>query len=298
MDDHGMEFRRPFRMYELGICEETRRTPPREALVHQINIDRTDPVSLSGVQPVRSLFLSDLHLGFRYSRVEEVLEFLGRYEPEYLYIVGDFIDGWYLSREWHWCSICDEIILRLVSLSERGTRIFLTVGNHDRFLRSPMLQSLVRLSRVFEVNERFHHRSADGRGFIVVHGDQFDEMEKLPVPLATVLCRFYELMLMANLLWARLICSKHIREQSLSSKLRANVGWFLTHVRNYQTRAIQFAQRLGCDGIICGHVHSPKFLELEGVVYINTGDWIENCTACVEDYDGRFRIVRYEESEN
>ncbi|MBL8819835.1 MAG: UDP-2,3-diacylglucosamine diphosphatase [Planctomyces sp.] len=282
-------------MYELGICEETRRTALREALVHQISIDKTNSVSRSDAQPVRSLFLSDLHLGFRYSRVGEVLEFLKRYEPEYLYIVGDFIDGWSLSREWHWCSICDEIILRLVGLSERGTRIFLTVGNHDRFLRSPMLQSLVRLSRAFEVNDRFHHRSADGRGFIVVHGDQFDEMEKLPVPLATVLCRFYELMLMANHLWARLICSKHIRGQSLSSGLRANVGWFLKHLKENQMRAIRFAQSLGCDGIICGHVHSPKLVEHEGVVYINTGDWIENCTACIEDQCGKFRIVRYEE---
>jgi UDP-2,3-diacylglucosamine pyrophosphatase LpxH len=282
-------------MYELGFCEKTCRTPPREFSTHQICSDETSHGSLPGNRPVRSLFLSDLHLGFRYARVHEVLEFLGRYEPEYLYIVGDFIDGWYLSRDWHWCSICDEIILRLVSLSERGTRIFLVVGNHDRFLRSPLLQSLVRLSRVFEVNERFHHRSADGRGFIVVHGDQFDEMEKLPLPFASVFCRFYEWMLMANLLWARLICSKHIGDQSLSSRLRSNIGVFLTHLREYQMRAIQFAQGLGCDGIICGHIHSPKLFEHAGVVYINTGDWIENCTACVEDHDGGFRIVRYAE---
>ncbi len=282
-------------MHELSFCKETRGSDS-EAIFDGSSSDLNSENELEfQSQPVRSLFVSDLHLGFRYSRAKEFLKFLDRYKPENLYIVGDFIDGWYLSRNWHWCAACDEIILKLVHLAESGTRIFLTVGNHDRFLSSPMLKSLVRFSRTVELSDQFRHVSASGKDFIVIHGDQFDEMENVSPALANVLCWLYEWMLFANQLWARVASSQASGQHSLTSRIRRRLQVFLQHLRTYQLKAIHFARGKGCDGIICGHIHSPKFLEVEGVIYINTGDWLENCSACVEDHDGRFSIVSYDQ---
>lgn len=281
-------------MHELSFCKKTHCSHPEEAINHAASNLNSDNDPDLHSRSVRSLFVSDLHLGFRYSRAREFLEFLNRYRPENLYIVGDFIDGWYLSKNWHWCTACDEIILKLVHLAESGTRIFLTIGNHDRFLSSPMLKSLVRFSRTVELSDQFLHVSASGKDFIVIHGDQFDEMEHASPALASILCWLYEWMLFANQFWARVACSHSSGQQSLACRIRMRLRICLQHLRTYQHKAIHFARRQGCHGIICGHIHSPKFLEIEGVTYINTGDWLENCSACVEDHDGRFSIVSYD----
>lgn len=137
----------------------------------------SEPTSQPKTIRVRSLFLSDLHLGFRHSRVQSLLEFLNRHEPEHLYLVGDFIDGGCLQSRWHWQAECNQIVARLMDLARGGTHIRLAIGNHDDFLRLPLMLQLIRQSGMLEVAEEFYHETADGRQFLVLHGDQFNHYE-------------------------------------------------------------------------------------------------------------------------
>jgi UDP-2,3-diacylglucosamine pyrophosphatase LpxH len=243
------------------------------------------------IQFVRSLFISDLHLGFRHSRVSEVLNFLMTHEPENLYLVGDFIDGWSLRKGGYWQPECNQIVSRLMELARRGTRIRMAIGNHDDFLRDPMLQQLFVQSGLVEVAEEFHHKTANGRRFLVIHGDQFDHYERAPTFIVGLLSMSYEMVLRANSLWSRFTSSALHGNGSLVAGIKRRLSAVGTHVRHFRSQVVRHTRHQGCDGVICGHIHSPQQIDVEGITYCNTGDWVENCTAVVEDRDGELQLV-------
>ena len=240
---------------------------------------------------VRSLFISDLHLGFRHSQVEPLLKLLRTYEPEWLYIVGDFIDGWCVRKRWHWQPECSLVIQRLLELSRNGTRIHLAVGNHDNFLRTSIIQSLLCQNPGITVDEEFHHLLADGRRFLVMHGDQFDHCEQKSRISRWALSVCYEALLQVNRLWGCLTRSSLAGESSMISRFKAAVSGIQQHVRRFQSNLTRHARHRFCDGIICGHIHAPQVLELDGITYCNTGDWIESCSALIEDFHGQLHLI-------
>lgn len=242
---------------------------------------------------VRSLFLSDLHLGFRHSRVQTLLEFLNRHEPEHVYLVGDFIDGWCLQSliSWHWQAECNQIVARLMDLAKEGTRIRLAIGNHDDFLRGPMLLRFIEQSGMVEVAEEFHHQTADGRQFLIMHGDQFDHFERASCVTVGFLSLFYEAMLRANAVWSRTTSAALHGNNSFVACLKRRLKSLRKHVGHFQSQIVRHARHRGVDGIICGHIHAPQHIEIDGVTYCNAGDWVENCTAVIEDRDGALRLT-------
>lgn len=255
------------------------------------DVEETRPSSQSSITRVRSLFLSDLHLGFRHSRVQSLLDFLNRHEPENLYLVGDFIDGWCLQSRWHWQTECNLIIARLMDLAQRGTRIRLAIGNHDNFLRLPMMLRLIRRCDMLEVGEEFYHEMADGRQFLVLHGDQFDHYERASSFTVGFLSLFYEGMLRVNSLWSRATSAAMHGNGSFVTRMKRRMSSIGRHVRHYRDQIIRHARHRGCDGIICGHIHAPQHIEIDGITYCNAGDWVENCTALIEDNDGELRLT-------
>lgn len=240
---------------------------------------------------VRTLFVSDLHLGFRFSQVDQLLRLLDRCHPEYLYLVGDFIDGWYLSRRWHWRDACNRVVARLMQLAASGTEIRCVVGNHDEFLRQPLMQQLLKRTGVRLVADEFRHQTADGRSWLVLHGDQFDRYEHLPPLASWVLCKLYEGVLTANRIWSRCTSSARHGRSSLTAGVKAWLPSLARHVRRFRDEAVRHARERGFEGIICGHVHDPQAVHVDGVQYYNTGDWIENCTALIENFDGRLQLI-------
>ncbi len=246
---------------------------------------------LPKARAVRSLFISDLHLGFRHSRVRELLDFLMRHEPENLYLVGDFIDGWSLQKGWHWQPECNLIVSRLMDLARRGTRIRLAIGNHDNFLREPMLQQFILQSGMVEVAEEFHHRTANGRRFLVMHGDQFDHYERSSSLIVGSLSLLYEIALRANSLWSRTTSAALHGNGSLLGQLKRRLRAVRTHVGHFRNQIVRHTQHRGCDGVICGHIHAPQHTDVDGITYCNAGDWVENCTALVEERDGELQLV-------
>jgi UDP-2,3-diacylglucosamine pyrophosphatase LpxH len=246
-------------------------------------------------RPIRSLFVSDVHLGCRFAQTTAFLNYLSRFRPEYLYLVGDFIDGWKLSGRWFWDATCDSIIDRLFDLGRRGTIIRYTPGNHDSFLRQrDYLGEAFGQLDFLEIRDEFIHVTADSRRFLVVHGDQFDYVERRARWLSKLSSLIYDPLLALNRLW-----SWNIRRRRRHSPyggctlLKDVVKRLMKFISVYETKLLAQARRRDCDGVICGHVHSPIIAQQDSVSYCNTGDWVETCTAIVEHYDGRLELQQY-----
>lgn len=235
---------------------------------------------------VRTLFVSDIHLGCRHSQAAAFLELLERFEPEKLYLVGDFIDGWKLRTRWRWLPEYDQILRRLMELKRGGTELFYTPGNHDEFLRGFLANF-----GVIDIQDRFVHEAADGRRFVVTHGDQFDRIEKSAGWLSLVASYAYDVLLSANWLGNRLRGKKH-DPYAFCGAIKRRIKRLVKHVSEFEDQLVGSARDAECDGIICGHIHAPRIQQLGDVAYINTGDWVENCSALVELDDGSFDLIR------
>lgn len=236
---------------------------------------------------VRSLFVSDIHLGCKHAQAAEFLEMLERFEPRNLYVVGDFIDGWKLKRRWRWLPEYDRIFQRMMALKRSGTRLMYTPGNHDSFLRGFLANF-----GVIEIQDRFIHEAADGRRFVVTHGDQFDRVEQSCQWLSLVASYAYDVLLTANW-WANKLRGKKHDPYAFCGAIKRRVKRLVKHVSEFEQQLLDDARGADCDGIICGHVHAPRITTIDEVAYLNTGDWVENCTALVEFDDGSFDLVRY-----
>ncbi|WP_197525733.1 UDP-2,3-diacylglucosamine diphosphatase [Pseudobythopirellula maris] len=230
--------------------------------------------------------MSDVHLGCKHSQAVAFLELLERHEPEQLYIVGDFIDGWKLKRRWRWLPVYDQIMLRLMAMKRRGTRLLYTPGNHDDFLRS-FLSNF----GVIDIKDRFVHAAADGRRYLITHGDQFDRVEQSCQWLSLVASYAYDVLLTANWLGNKLRGKNH-DPYAFCGAIKRRVKRLVSHVSEFEGQLVASAKDTGCDGVICGHIHHPRILQVEGLSYLNTGDWVENCTALLEYDDGSFELVR------
>jgi UDP-2,3-diacylglucosamine pyrophosphatase LpxH len=235
---------------------------------------------------VRSIFISDLHLGSRFSKASEMLEFLKKHRPENLYLVGDFIDAWALRRRWYWPQPYNDLFNHIALLVESGTNLFYTPGNHDSFLRS------------FQVNEppiriqdQFLHRCVDGRQMIVLHGDQFDRVESGAKWLSVIGSVAYDAILTFDRSFNRLLAALGFSPRRISATLKQTVKRTVQFFSGFEDRLLEHAREASCDIIICGHIHVPRYRMLEEVLYVNLGDWIENSTALVEYADGRLELL-------
>lgn len=235
---------------------------------------------------VRTLFISDVHLGCRYARVEPLLDLLQRHEPEFVYIVGDFIDGWRLRKRWHWEPIYNAILSRLFDLSEAGATIRYAPGNHDDFLRElPFDFGFV------EIADQFIHNCPRGRRFLVTHGDKFDQIETKAKWLSVLGSFAYDSLCWLNQRindWRRRF---KLRGLPLAAMVKKRVKAAVTFVSDFEANLVNHARQLDCQGVVCGHIHTPAMTQQGDVTYCNTGDWIENATALLEYDDGRLEIV-------
>lgn len=235
---------------------------------------------------VRSLFISDTHLGCRHSQAAALLRLLDQYQPEKIYLVGDFIDGWKLKTRWRWLPEYDAVLRRLMALKSEGTKLFYTPGNHDEFLRGFLANF-----GVVDVQNRFVHEAADGRKYLVLHGDQFDEVEKHNAWLSLAASYAYDILLSANWVGNKLRGKKH-NPYAFCASVKANIKRLVKHVSDFEGQLTKAANEAACDGVICGHIHAPRIDQIGRVTYMNTGDWVENCTALLEQADGSFELIR------
>jgi UDP-2,3-diacylglucosamine pyrophosphatase LpxH len=247
---------------------------------------------------LKSVFISDVHLGSRHSHASELLEFLSLVKncaPEKFYIVGDFIDGWKLKRNWYWDDNASLIVRKILSLIRRETEIFWVAGNHDEFIREFIDDfRLFNFGHIHLGNE-FIHETNDKK-FLVVHGDMFD----LVTSYAKWLCWLgdigYDILLYMNRFingFRRIFKMPH---WSLSKAIKYNVKKAVNYVSDFERVMIRYARDRDCAGCICGHIHTAANTTLEdGFIYLNSGDWMESCTAILEDMDGNFKLYHHHE---
>jgi UDP-2,3-diacylglucosamine pyrophosphatase LpxH len=235
---------------------------------------------------VRSVFVSDVHLGSRGCRAEPLLDFLRRVRCDHLYLVGDIVDLWSLRRGFHWPESHTRVVRAILDMVATGTRVTYVPGNHDADLRELAGGEL----RGIDVRRDCIHVTADDRRLLVTHGDEFDGVVQCPQWLAAFGSTVYDLILALNHRFNGLRHGLGLPYWSLAGYLKAQSGRALRHIEHFEIAAAHAARRVGLDGIVCGHIHRHALTRIGGVLYANDGDWVENCTALIEDRNGRLAI--------
>lgn len=247
----------------------------------------TPPVQLK----FRSIWISDVHLGTSGCQAEYLLNFLKRAESEYLYLVGDIIDGWALRRSWYWHQTHNDVIQKLLRKARHGTQITYLPGNHDEAAR----QFMGLIFGQIRIEDELVHTTADGRRFLVLHGDRFDGVVQCAKWLAIVGDRLYGFTLMLNYWFNRLRGRLGLGYWSLSQFLKHKVKTAVNFVSRFEEAVAAEALSKGLDGVICGHIHKAEMRNVNGVLYCNDGDWVESLTALVEMENGELRIIDWQQ---
>lgn len=235
---------------------------------------------------VRSLFVSDLHLGFRHARAGQFLDMLRAWPAENLYLVGDLLDGWRLARHWYWPTVYDEVVDHVLKLAASGVRVYYTPGNHDEFLRGPhpAIDGIV-------VADELIHTTADGRRLLVTHGDLFDSVEKRFHFISQVGSRAYDVLMAINQETNRLLSVAGVPELNYCFAIKRWSKSIVGSAAKIPNAAARAARDQGCQGVIFGHLHRPSMNISDGFAVCNTGDWVENQSLIVEHRDGRLELV-------
>jgi UDP-2,3-diacylglucosamine pyrophosphatase LpxH len=237
----------------------------------------------------RSIWISDIHLGTRGCKAEYLLDFLQHTASEYLYLVGDIIDGWQLSRSGHWSPSHNEVVRKLLRAAREGTRVTYIPGNHDEMFRD---FTDMHFGGVAVANETVHEM-ADGRKFLVIHGDQFDGVTMHAKWLALLGDWAYDQALLLNAGFNYVRRKLGFPYWSLSAYLKHKVKNAVNFISDFEHAVSEEARRRGVDGVICGHIHKAEMRRIGEVLYCNDGDWVESCTALVEDKNGKLEIVHW-----
>jgi UDP-2,3-diacylglucosamine pyrophosphatase LpxH len=245
----------------------------------------------SKLKQYRSIWISDVHLGTPGCKAEHLVDFLKHTECENLFLVGDIIDGWKLQNTWFWPQEHTNVVRKVLTKAKRGTKVTYVTGNHDEFLRKFVGFGLA-IGNIRIVNEHVH-TTADGRRLLVTHGDAFDVITRYHRWVALVGDVAYELTMQANHRFNQVRRLLGMRYWSLSAFAKKSVKNAVNIVSEFEQSVAHECRRRGLDGVVCGHIHHAEISDIEGVQYLNSGDWVESCTALAEDFNGRIEVIRW-----
>lgn len=241
---------------------------------------------------VRTIWISDTHLGTRGCKAEFLAEFLKAHQCETLYLVGDIIDGWRMKKSVYWPQSHSNVIRRILTLAKRGTKVVYVTGNHDEFLRKYSDSEFGNIHLV----DRIIHETKDGRRMLVIHGDEYDVVVRYHKWIAILGDLAYRVLLSVNR-WFN-----HVRHKlgygywSLSSHIKHRVKQAVNFISEYEQALAGECKRNKLDGVICGHIHHAEIREIDGIGYHNCGDWVESCTALVESHSGAIELIHWAET--
>ena len=237
----------------------------------------------------RSIFISDVHLGTRFSKAEQLLEFFKDHESEHLYLVGDIIDGWAIKRKFVWPQSHSDVIQKILRKARKGTQVHFITGNHDEFLR-PFIPLL--LGERLAIANEAEYTGLNGKRYYVTHGDFFDSVTMTKKWLAVLGDYGYDLLLHLNTVLNFIRRKIGIqRYWSLSKYVKDNVKKSVSFISDFEGVLSDYARHKEYDGIICGHIHKAEIRPIDGIEYLNCGDWVENCTAVVETLEGEWKVI-------
>ena len=246
----------------------------------------------------RSIFISDVHLGSKDCKAGHLNNFLKHNTCESLYLIGDIIDAWKIKEnKWRWKQSHTNVVRNVLNHAKRGTKVVYVLGNHDEFLR-PYLHYGLGFG-MLEITNQCEHIGADGKKYLITHGDVFDGITRLAPWLSILGDKAYDFVLALN---SRFNWFRHrlgFGYWSLSLYLKQRVKRAIDFMFQFEKNLAGYCKKKGYDGVICGHIHKAEIKEIDGVVYMNDGDWVESCTALVEHHDGRWEIISWtQENDN
>lgn len=243
---------------------------------------------------VRSVFISDIHLGTRASQAGRLLDFLREHPAEQVFLIGDIIDFWAMKRTLNWAPAHNTVLQKMLRRARHGEKVVFIPGNHDEALRAYCGMSFGDI----RVEREWVHETADGRRLLLVHGDEFDQVTRHHRWVAVLGDIAYELLVRLNV-WLSLV-RRGLRIPgywSLAAYAKRKVKTALQFIFDFEENVIRAARARGLDGVICGHIHWATIREVEGLTYVNCGDWVDSCTGIVEHLDGRLELVEWSAQE-
>ncbi len=237
----------------------------------------------------RAIWISDIHLGTAGCQAGKLLDFLKHTESQYLYLVGDIIDGWALRRRWYWQQSHNDVVQKILRKARKGTFVTYIAGNHDEAARHFLGLAFGGIA----IEDEVVHITERGQRLLVLHGDRFDGVIQCAKWLAYVGDRAYEFTLKLNqwFNWTR----RHLGLPywSLSQYLKHKVKNAVSYIGAFETALAREAGLRGMDGVVCGHIHQPEIRDIGGILYCNDGDWVESLSALVETMDGELRLIHW-----
>ncbi|MEM5369466.1 UDP-2,3-diacylglucosamine diphosphatase [Paraburkholderia azotifigens] len=235
----------------------------------------------------RTIWLSDIHLGSSGCQAKYLLDFLRHNESEYLYLVGDIIDGWQLKKGWYWPQGHNDVVQKILRKARKGTQVVYVPGNHDEGAR----QFCDLAFGDIHVRGEAFHTTLQGKRLWIVHGDLFDGVIQHAKWLAYLGDTLYTMILVLNRWFNRIRIKLGFQYWSLSQYLKHQVKNAVNFISAFETVMTDEARRRGCDGVVCGHIHKAEIREIDGVLYCNDGDWVESLSALVETYEGELKVI-------
>ena len=242
------------------------------------------------MQPVRAIFISDVHLGTRACQAESLLAFLRAHESDYLYLLGDIIDFWAMNRSVQWAGAHNTVVQKVLRRARHGCKVFFIPGNHDEALRE---YAGVAFGDI-RVESEWIHETLDGRRYWLVHGDEYDQVTRHHRWVAVLGDVGYNALVRINLVLSRV--RRLLRRPgywSLAGYAKQKVKKAVSFIFDFENAVAHAAAQRGVDGVVCGHIHSAADRRIGNVRYLNCGDWVDTCSAVVEHFDGRIEVVHW-----
>lgn len=239
----------------------------------------------------RTIFISDFHLGSKGCQSSMLLDFLRNTRSDYLYLVGDIIDGWRLKNKWFWPQEHNDVVQKILRKARHGTKVYYVSGNHDELVRKFVP---INLGEVNIVNEVIHI-TADNKKLLILHGDKFDAIIRVAPWLAHLGDYAYDFALWINVTLNKIRKTLGYKYWSLSKFLKLKVKKAVSYINRYEEVVANYAYKKNMDGVVCGHIHHASDKIIGDVHYYNDGDWVENCSALVEHFDGKLELIYWKD---
>lgn len=243
------------------------------------------------MEKIRTLFISDVHLGTKKCQAEKLLEVFKNYEFEQLVIVGDFIDLTSLKRKFYWNESHSTVIQKILRFSRKGVKVNYILGNHDHYLRGLIKESNLNIGDI-EISDELFYMTIKGESIYICHGDQFDGFVRLHPFLYMIGDFAYELSFKINAIYNKIRSVFGLEYWSLSKFLKSKVKDAVSFINDFKKLSVMKLEENECDSIMIGHIHTPAIEKLEEKNYYNTGDFCESCSYIIEDLEGNV-ILRY-----
>lgn len=239
----------------------------------------------------RAAFISDIHLGTPDCKAAYLLDFLEHVRADTLYLVGDIVDFQALSHRMYWPATHAAILGKLLAMSQTGTRVVYIPGNHDDVSRRYVRNTFSGV----EITMRAVHETMRGERLLVSHGDEFDTVVRCGKGMQWVGNVFYQTLLLGNRVVNAVRRLFGLNYWSLAGFIKGRVSTANKYIRRFEAAAARRARNEGFDGCLCGHIHVASMRRIGDTLYINDGDWVEHCTAVIEDMEGTLELMHWTE---